>query len=804
MRKFCHSPFLHSIKSLRLTRASAFSSSSDSPRQNPTVSNVLARINSVDRIWPSLNQVSRFLSREDIVSVLQSQARLGNNPIICFRFFIWSAWKARLRSGLSRKIIVDMLVSSCESNSFDLYWSVLDELSSKKIPIPADAFAVLMLGYWRLGKAEKAVATYSKMKNYECEPNLAVYNVLLDVLVKKGVILLAMAIYNKLMKSNLMMGCDTYNTLLDGLCKSGMTKTTLKLFDEMTVRGISPNRITYTVIVSGLCKEKRTDEAYKLFEVMKNNGCRPDAATYHALLSGLCKCGKIDEALMRFESIVNEGDVIGIEGYSCLVDGLIRAKRISEAQELVRKAFEVGIVPDVVLYTIMLRGLCEAGKLKEATAMLQTMIEVGVVPDTQCYNVLIKGFCDMGLLDEARSLKLEISRHDQFPTTYTYTILICALCRNGVVGEAQQIFNDLERVGCSPSIVTFNVLINGLCKAGELEEANLMRYKMEIGKNPSLFLRLSQGSDRVPDNTSLQQMVENLVDSGDVLKAYKLLTQLADHSGVLPDIITYNTLINGFCKAGEVDGALKLFNELQIRGLVPDSVTYSTLINGLQFVGKEEHAFKMFEKMDENGCAPNQSVYKTLMTWCCRRSKLSVAFSIWLRYLRSLAVKEEALQLSEEYFKKGDMVKAVKSLLELCVELPDFDSSPCNIWLIGLCQGNRTEEALKIFSLLEEFNVDVYAPGCVNLINALCAVGNLNKAVDVFLYTMKKRYLLKPGVCNSLLRHLLNSKDKAPIAHELVDRMQSVGYSVNSHIYPVTRSLLREPLSVQNREKAVG
>ena len=144
--------------------------------------------------------------------------------------------------------------------------------------------------------------------------------------------------------------------------------------------------------------------------------------------------------------------------------------------------------------------------------MLRDMLGRGIVPDTQCFNVLIKGFSDLGLLDDAESLKVEISRNNQFPDMCTYTILIHAFCRNGLLVEAQQIFNNMEKLGCSPSVVTFNALIDGLCKAGKLEEAQLMLYKMEVGRCPSLFLRLL-------DTASLQKKVEDMMEFRSVLKA---------------------------------------------------------------------------------------------------------------------------------------------------------------------------------------------------------------------------------------------------------------------------------------------
>ncbi|KZV48184.1 pentatricopeptide repeat-containing protein-like [Dorcoceras hygrometricum] len=773
------------IKPHQFTQFSAFTSLSDNYLDNVSIVNeVLSLINSVYSMEISLNKLYPFLNCEIVVSVLQSQAQLKNDPRICFRFFTWATGKKEFRSGVSHNLIVNMLLSG---NAFDLYWSVLDDLRNEKMPVYADAFVVLTLGYWRLKNAEKVVETFGKMKDYECKPNLAAYNIILHVLVQKKVINLALAIYHKMMKLNYKMGRDTFNVLIDGLCKNGMTENALILFDEMNSRGILPDRITYTIIISGLCKAKRTGDALRLLNLMKSRGCRPDVITYNALLDGLCKFGRVDEALLLFESLKNEGYHVDIRGFSCLIEGLIRTKEIGMAEELFSNIFEVKLVPDVVLYTIMMRGLSEAGRMEDATKLLSNMIAKGVMPDTQCYNVLIKGFCDVGLLDKARSLKLEISQKNQFPNTCTYTILICGLCRNGLLGEAQQIFNDMEKVGCLPSVVTFNSLIDGLCKAGKLEEARLMHYKLEIGRNPSLFLRLSQGTDRVLDSVSLQKMVEKLVDSGLILKAYKILVQLID-SGAVPLTRTYNTLINGMCKAGQINGAFKLFEELQHKGLSPDSVTYATLIDGLQRSDREVDAFKLFEQMNKNGCVPTLCVYQTLMTWSCRRNKITVAYGLWLKYLRSLG-EDDSLKLVEECFMKGEYENAVRRLLERGIKLIDFNSEPYNIWLIGLCQSKRIKEAYRTFLILKEFGIVVSAPGCVKLIHALCCEGNLDQAVEIFLYSMEKGYILMPRICNHLLE-VLFSKDEAMLAFEVLDKMKFVGYDLDSYLHRSTKLLL--------------
>ncbi|XP_027071461.1 pentatricopeptide repeat-containing protein At1g79540 [Coffea arabica] len=771
-------------------RRASFSSSSCKLAVTNEVLNIIEQISPME---PALEKVVPFLTREVVASVIEEKKK---NLELGFRFFIWAMKNKRLRSRASHSLIVDMLVGdNCSGKSghldgFELYWRIFDEVRKRVGPMDSAALAVLISAYWKIKNAEKAVETFGKMREFDCTPDLYVYNIILHVVVKKDVILLALALYNMMLKSNCRPNCSTFNILIHGLCKSGKTQDALHLFDEMRDLGLLPNKTTYTMILLGLCQAKRTDDAHRLFNLMKTSGCLPDNVTYNALLNGFCKLGRVDEAFALLKSFTKDGYAVKLPGYSCLVDGLIRARRIDEAHELFQKLFEIPVIPDRVLYTTMMRGLSQAGRLKDALNLLKDMTQRGVVPDTQCYNTLIKGFCDIGLLDQARSLQLEISRNDLFPDTCTYTVLICALCENGMVREAQNIFDEMEKIGCFPSVVTFNSLIHGLCMSGLLEKAHLMFYRMEIGKNPSLFLRLSQGADRVLDSASLQTMVEKLCDSGSILKAYKLLMQLAD-SGVVPNVITYNILINGLCKGGNLNGAFKLFEELQLMGHSPDKITYGTLIDGLQMAGREEDAFKLFEQMSNNGCTPGPEVYKSLMTWACRKMKTSLASSIWLKYMKAVGGEaNEKIGSIEKHFEEGNLEMAVKGILEIDFQSVTFDSAPYNIWLIGLCQAQRTEEALKVFSILEELSINISAPGCVMLIQSLCNDGKLDQAISIFLYTLEKGIRLMPRICNNLLTMLLHSQEKAEDAFYLLKEMKSMGYNFDSYLYKNTKSLL--------------
>ncbi|KAK3184527.1 hypothetical protein Dsin_031813 [Dipteronia sinensis] len=92
---------------------------------------------------------------------------------------------------------------------------------------------------------------------------------------------------------------------------------------------------------------------------------------------------------------------------------------------------------------------------------------------------------------------------------------------------------------------------------------------------------------------------------------------------VTPNIVTYNTLINGFSQTGnsEMDGRLYeemvgktkkaayLVKDLDKGNLVPNASTFSAFITG-QFVRKNsENAFQLYTRMVKSGCHPNKHTF---------------------------------------------------------------------------------------------------------------------------------------------------------------------------------------------------
>nr|TKR98404.1 hypothetical protein D5086_0000203480 [Populus alba] len=173
------------------------------------------------------------------------------------------------------------------------------------------------------------------------------------------------------------------------------------------------------------------------------------------------------------------------------------------------------------------------------------------------------------------------------PDTWTFNILIRGLCRVGGVDRALEFFKDTESFGCLPDVVIYNTLINGLCKANEVQ------------RGCELFKEIQSRSDCSPDIVTYTSIIlswsgEPRLKENRLNEARDFLEQIKN-SSIIPKPFMYNPVIDGFCKAGNVDEGNVILKEMEEKRCDPDKVTFTILIIGHCVKGR------MF-KLHSNGC----------------------------------------------------------------------------------------------------------------------------------------------------------------------------------------------------------
>lgn len=90
----------------------------------------------------------------------------------------------------------------------------------------------------------------------------------------------------------------------------------------------------------------------------------------------------------------------------------------------------------------------------------------------------------------------------------------------------------------------------------------------------------------------------------------EILEEKDSGGGAKVDVIVYNLLINGYCKAGDVDKGLELLDRMMV---APDVVTCNTLLKALCASGKLDMALELLERQIESKCYPDVFTFNILL-----------------------------------------------------------------------------------------------------------------------------------------------------------------------------------------------
>merc|ERR550514_1772955 len=96
-------------------------------------------------------------------------------------------------------------------------------------------------------------------------------------------------------------------------------------------------------------------------------------------------------------------------------------------------------------------------------------------------------------------------------------------------------------------------------------------------------------------------------------RASKLLEDMKEAS-VEPDIITYSTIIKGYCLEGDVDRAFHVLEEMKRDDkFTPDEIMYNSILDGCAKQHRVDDALRLLEEMKSRGVIPSNYTLSILV-----------------------------------------------------------------------------------------------------------------------------------------------------------------------------------------------
>ncbi|CAH9127115.1 unnamed protein product [Cuscuta epithymum] len=226
-------------------------------------------------------------------------------------------------------------------------------------------------------------------------------------------------------------------------------------------------------------------------------------------------------------------------------------------------------------------------------------------------------------------------------TTPTITCLIKVLGEEGLVNEALFTFYRMKQFHCRPDVHAYNTLIYALCRVGNFKKAKILLDQMEL-----------PGFNCPPDKFTYTVLISSYCRHAMItgcIKAIRKRMWEANHffrlmlfKGFLPDVVTYNSLINGCCKTFRIERALELFNDMEKRGCKPNRVTYNSFIRYYSAVNDIEKGIEMMRRMEAggNGVLTN-SCYTPLIHALCEGGRAMEAWGLVVELVEGGSIPRE-------------------------------------------------------------------------------------------------------------------------------------------------------------------
>jgi pentatricopeptide repeat protein len=205
-----------------------------------------------------------------------------------------------------------------------------------------------------------------------------------------------------------------------------------------------------------------------------------------------------------------------------------------------------------------------------------------------------------------------------------------------------------------------------------------------------------------------------------------------------PNIVTYNTLIDAYHRAGDLDAALDVLRFMKKHtSLQPDARTYTSLIST---VGRRltkssgakdpDLAFSLLDEMvNEAGVRPNGMTYSALIDVCgrCRRSDLA------LKGLRMMIRQKVNRARENMESKKSDLKEKDVHQVILHNEVGAWTAAIDACGKVG-----RLETAIRLFHTMEKFGAKPNTVTCGCLTDSLLKSGKIDETLKVLKYMKKE------------------------------------------------------------------
>ncbi|GMH12160.1 hypothetical protein Nepgr_014001 [Nepenthes gracilis] len=509
------------------------------------------------------------------------------------------------------------------------------------------------------------------------------------------------------------------NPLIDLYSKNGLAKSAMRVFEELCSR----DSVSWVAIISGLSQNGHEEQSILLFcDEMHMSGLIP---TPYVLSSVLSSCSKVEwfELGEELHALVFKwGFASEIFVCNALVTLYSRWGNLTSAEQIFRKM----LCKDGVSYNSLISGLAQHGFSDRALQLFKKMQHNFIKPDCVTVASLVSACATSGALDNGRQLHSYALKAGFCSDMIIEGSLLDLYVKCSDIETAHKYFLTSRK----ENVVLWNVILVAYGQMGNLSESCRIFSEMQI-----------EGLE--PNQYTYPSILRTCTSVGAVDVGEQIHTQIVK-TGFQFNVYVCSVLIDMYAKHGQLDAAWKIF----VRLTEDDLVSWTAMI-----AGYAQHdnlkALKLFEEMQNRGIQSDNIGFSNAISACAGIQALDQGRQIHAQacvfgYSEDLSIGNALTSLYARCGKVQDAFLAFK-------KIDAKDSISWNALISGLSQSGNSEEALRVFTQMNQVGIEANLFTYGSAISAAANTANIKQGKLIHAKLFKTGYNFETEASNALI-----------------------------------------------------
>eukprot|EP00930_Biecheleria_cincta_P046653 TRINITY_DN321_c0_g1_i1.p1 TRINITY_DN321_c0_g1~~TRINITY_DN321_c0_g1_i1.p1 ORF type:complete len:854 (-),score=164.03 TRINITY_DN321_c0_g1_i1:268-2829(-) len=443
---------------------------------------------------------------------------------------------------------------------------------------------------------------------------------LISQLGKQGRLHDAINAFDRAQLSGAPLDTSVHNSLLGAFIECKELSKALDHFAKMEGQSLT-DAISYYTMIEGCTAAKKPEAAHRLVMEMINLGLQPNKATLHNVISLIAQKRNFKVAWNLINKMISQGIERSGFIWTTLLKHMTRQSHVPELSETCALIESHKVAMDPMLFSFISSACIRCGclDLLWSRLLLQWQGDTSVISPAT-YASIMKAYGQARDVQKVKHLWAKMTQDKVQILHGTLNYVVEVLNGHGLAEESwavvSQCWEDPERrelVNTS----TYSFVVNGFTIAKQHDKVLAVYQEMKERQIPC---------NKVTFNTMLNAMAR----CGMMHELPQLLDDMRNCTPPIePDIVTFSTIIKGFCLSGDLDKAFELLSLMRNQlGIKPDGVLYNSLLDGCARQSRFRQAMVLFEEMKEAGVAPSNFTLSIMCKLLGRAKLLNQAFSM--------------------------------------------------------------------------------------------------------------------------------------------------------------------------------